>query len=47
MSNIFGKCEGSFVKGKKDGQWTYYNFKGKRIRTETWEEGELLKTVER
>jgi antitoxin component YwqK of YwqJK toxin-antitoxin module len=44
MSKIYGKCNGSFILGKKHGDWFYYNYKGKRIRSEKWDNGELLET---
>ena len=45
-SRLFGKAEGSFNEGLKDGKWFIYDFQGKKIRTEEWDNGKLLNNTE-
>jgi antitoxin component YwqK of YwqJK toxin-antitoxin module len=39
---MFGKSTGTFVLGKKDGNWLFYDHKGKKIRSENWDNGTLI-----
>ena len=45
-SRLFGKSEGSFHNGLKDGKWTVYNHKNKKTRVENWDKGQLLSVVD-
>ena len=35
---------GSFINGKQEGEWYFYNREAKHIKTETYKNGELIKT---